>query len=334
MPGRHGRGRMNTLVNKFNVDEEYMEAFRTKSYIEMCSKVQGHLSECLLEPPQETLSDLFQRSDLHHLLVDYFKASLEACNTCDSLLQSVYETRANYRIIERINDSVSGKDNSTIFRDLAQFALLKNPLSTVTSVQFRDMHDGHYFLLGKLTLKCKNIRRRTKFTRCCKKVVGVSLVVSYTALMIALLVLALHSMVGMLAMPGLVACTVGLYRKRNKVANGMTMNIKSLERLGAQLDVAAKGIYTLANDFDTMGRLARRLHDEIEHSKVIAGICVRNLGKGEVLKEVVRDFRMHETGFLEQLEELEEHIYLCFLTINRSRRLVLQEIVALHSNSD
>lgn len=42
----------------------------------------------------------------------------------------------------------------------------------------------------------------------------------------------------------------------------------------------------------------------------------RNNGKIEVLKEVVREFRVEESWFFEQLEELEEPIYLCFLTIN------------------
>jgi hypothetical protein len=55
-------------------------------------------------------------------------------------------------------------------------------------------------------------------------------------------------------------------------------------------------------------------------------VCVKN-GKREILKEVVREFHANESSFLEQIEELEEHIYLCFLTINRSSRLVFQEII-------
>uniref|UniRef100_A0A175YNX8 Uncharacterized protein n=1 Tax=Daucus carota subsp. sativus TaxID=79200 RepID=A0A175YNX8_DAUCS len=75
-----------------------------------------------------------------------------------------------------------------------------------------------------------------------------------------------------------------------------------------------------------MSRLVMRLYDEIEHSKAMADMCVRNKKTG-VLKEVVREFWIGETCLNEQLKELEEHINLCFLTINRSRRLVLQEVM-------
>ena len=82
----------------------------------------------------------------------------------------------------------------------------------------------------------------------------------------------------------------------------------------------------MINDFDTISRLVWRLHDEIEHRKAIASMCIRN-GKIEVLKEVVREFCMHDSSFLDQLKELEEQTRLCFHTINRSRGLVIQEII-------
>ncbi|KAK1385439.1 hypothetical protein POM88_023174 [Heracleum sosnowskyi] len=69
-----------------------------------------------------------------------------------------------------------------------------------------------------------------------------------------------------------------------------------------------------------MSQMVRRLNDEIEST---ANMCVRN-GKVELLKKVAREFRVEQKSFLEHLEELEDHIYLCFLTINRSRRLVVR----------
>ena len=54
--------------------------------------------------------------------------------------------------------------------------------------------------------------------------------------------------------------------------------------------------------------------------------CVGNRSP-DVLDEVMREFRVHETCLLEQLEELEDHIYLCLLNVNRSRRLLVDEIM-------
>jgi hypothetical protein len=51
------------------------------------------------------------------------------------------------------------------------------------------------------------------------------------------------------------------------------------------------------------------------------------------LKEVVKEFHIHDSSYLEQLEELERHIYLCFHTINRSRRLVMDKIMVASNNS-
>lgn len=76
----------------------------------------------------------------------------------------------------------------------------------------------------------------------------------------------------------------------------------------------------------------RRLFDEVEHRKALADMCVRNK-KPELLKEVVKEFHTHDLCYLEQLEELEQHIYLCFHTINRSRKLVMDEIMVAPDNS-
>ncbi|KAA8528776.1 hypothetical protein F0562_036131 [Nyssa sinensis] len=351
---------MNNLVNKFStVDEEYTEAFRTKSYIEICSKVQGQLgtksldklssssssslslyvplSESLLQPRQETVINMIEGSNLYHLLANYFEASLEACHICELLLKAVHQTRINYKKIKRVikltrrvlHHRPDYTDNNfrAIFGELSSFASLKNPLSIINGQKFHEMHDGLVHLLQRLTSKRRKVRRRARLSKCWKKIAGFSVVISCSAISVALLVLALHGMVGMVAAPGLIACCLCLVKRRSKLA-GRGHKTSKLEKLSAQLEVAAKGVYIWINDLDTMTRLVRRLHDETEHSKALADMCVRK-GKSEVLKEVVREFRMDESCFLEQLEELEEHINLCFLTINRSRMLVLQEITVL-----
>ncbi|GKU90143.1 hypothetical protein SLEP1_g4183 [Rubroshorea leprosula] len=352
---RTQRGRNLSSKSSNNVNEEYKEAFRTKSYIEMWSKAQHqlertglekfssstlplhHLSDFLLEPTQETLIDMMERLKIHQLLADYFKASFEACNTCELLLKSIHKTRANYQKIKRVikiskrvhefPDSTDDHCGGTavIFKELAGFVLLKNPLLIISPMKFGEIHDTNMELLHKLTSKQKKIKRRTKLKRLCKRIGGVGLVVSHSALVAALLVLAFHSMIGIIAAPGLIACFLGFPKKKTR-SGAKRVESSLLERLDVQLDIAAKGTFIQINDFDTMSRLVWRLYDEIEHLKAIAKTCVRN-GKIEVLKEVVREFGMHESSFLEQLEELEENIYLCFHTINRSRRLVIEKII-------
>lgn len=346
----------NNLNCKLNVNEEYMGVFRTKSYVEMWSKAQGelgetnldklstsssspsfplqtHLTECLLEPRQETLLQMMESLNFHHLIINFFEASLEACNMCELLLRGIHQARANYQIIKRVLNTSKQFNNfvtdypdelySEIYQELARFALCKNPLSIISPAQYRKVHDGNMVLLHRLTSKHKKIRRRAKFNRFCKKVGGYSLVISHSALVIGLLVISLHSIVGLLAAPGLLGFLLCLFKKKTKTEPQVRSR---LETLGAQLDIAAKGIFILINDFDTVSRLVRRLRDELDHHKAVSNMCVRS-GNHEVLREVVQEFRMHESRFIDQLEELEEHLYLSFHTINRSRRLVLDEMM-------
>ncbi|XP_061364837.1 UPF0496 protein At1g20180-like [Gastrolobium bilobum] len=361
LPRRAGKSRKecdeDNLCSKPNVNEEYLEAFRTKSFIEICNKAQGkfgkastrklcpssttssslpfciHLTEYLLEPRQEIITNMMQSLKVHHLLVDYFEASLEACRCCDTILEGIHSMRLSCRRMTRVvklSKRVFGCANTNdetqkdIYRELASFALQNNPLSLVSTMQFRDIHDRYMELLHRLKSRRGRIRRILTLKRVFKKVGGIALVTSHSIVLIALLVFSFHSIVGLVAAPSIVGGLIGLFIKRTKrVHEGLSKN--SSERLCEQLDVAAKGVYILINDLDTMSTMVKRLHDEVEHRKTVADVCVKN-GRSEILKQVMNEFHDHESSFLDQLEELEEHIYLCFLTINRSRRLVLQEI--------
>ncbi|KMS94672.1 hypothetical protein BVRB_016410 [Beta vulgaris subsp. vulgaris] len=378
-----------SLCRKLNVNEEYKEVFRTKSYMEIWSKVQAlddnnqqcfsrsssssssssyvsysssssykynssspvpfymhHLSDFLLEPRQEAVIDIIKSSNLQTLLNDYFDASLEACNICELLLRGIHKTRSNHRLLEKvINLSEGGMEDGEgegegdyfsrftchkiiLLQELASFASLNNPLSNIINgtVDFRKIHDKYSHLLRKLTNRKRRIKRKEKFTRFYKKAAGYGFVITYSVLAIALLALAMHSMVGILGAPGLLLpLSMGVMKK---VKGGGSLKANFLKHLGSQLDVAAKGMYIFINDFDTVGRLVTRLHDEVEHKREIAAMCVRNGKSHQVIREALRDIQMHQQGFVEQLEELEQHIYLCFLTINRSRRLVTEEILA------
>ncbi|MED6144993.1 hypothetical protein PIB30_020806 [Stylosanthes scabra] len=139
--------------------------------------------------------------------------------------------------------------------------------------------------------------------RVCKKVGGIGIIASYSVLIVALIVFTFHSVVGIMVAPCIVGGSFGLIRKRFNFSKTPSSSNDN-KRLCEQLDVAARGVYILINDLDTISCMVNRLRDE-----------------------VVRVFHDYESNFLDQLEELEEHIYLCFLTINRSRGLVIQEIV-------
>ncbi|XP_030521778.1 UPF0496 protein At1g20180-like [Rhodamnia argentea] len=317
--------RANSLCSDSSINKEYRRAFRTKSYVEICNIVQDqlgkpstlklspapsksrssylHLSQNLLSPRQETLTEWIKTLDLHPLIIDYFEYSLEACRMCELLILGVHQTRANNRRIKRaikltkkVNDAMSGTDHQCgmICEELSVFSQCRNPFYLVSKEKFHDVHQAFATLLQKLKAKHKKTMRRAKLKR-----IAISM--------------------------GLMGCTVGLHKTRTKPVRGNPKMTRQ-EVLGAQLDEAAKGLFILIANIGTMSVVAENLYDEVEHMKRLANMCVQSR-KSEILKEVVKGFAHHNTSFLEQLEELENHACLCLHDINASRRSIMQEIM-------
>lgn len=345
-------GRRRNLQSESNVNEEYMQAFRTKSFTDILAKVHGdngrslskeeqtsspiHLSqihEQFLEPQQEKLLNMVGNSNPHELLLEYFKGSLEAFKLCSSLLDRINQARTDYKIIQRalkLGQMMTMGDNYSSFKcrcildELAGFAGINNPLAGPSRVQFGQVQELYRIMLKDLISKRMKARRRAKLIRFCKKASGVIFVLIIGALFITSIVVVVYTSIGIAAMPVILCSSSGFLHKR-RITPEKGYRERPLVRLAAQLDAAARGTYIVDQDFDTMSRLVTRLHDEIEHMKAVIGLCLRSQKEG-LLQEALKELKSEEACFLEQLEELEAHIYLCFLTINRARKLVLQEL--------
>lgn len=327
--GTYGKESTNSLCSDrsidWSIDEEYGKALTTDSYVEVFNIVQDqlgkpsslklssaplksqipylHLSQNLLSPRQETLIELIKTLNLHPLFVNYFKDGLEACRVCELLILSVHQIRANNQWIEKaikltkkIDDATSGTDNQwrMICEELSAFSQQMNPFCLVSKEKFHDVCQAFAMRLRKLKAKHKKTMRRAKLKRIAKSM-------------------------------GLMGCTLGLQKKRIKPVQGNPKMTRQ-EVLGVQLDVAAKGHFTLINYMATMSIVAGSLYDEVEHMKVRANMCVQS-GKSDTIKEVVKSFDQRNTYFLEQLEELENQACLCLRDINASRRSITKEIM-------
>ncbi|KAM0930203.1 hypothetical protein ACQ4PT_000982 [Festuca glaucescens] len=204
---------------------------------------------------------------------------------------------------------------------------------------FNDAHARCAPLSRRLVAARRRLRRLARAARIAQCAAATAIVgASAAAVVTAAVVLAAHAVVGIGAAAALTFCATSTTRPSAR----RTSAIKKLSRRchrgrrrrharageEAAVDAAARGAYILGRDLDTVSRMVRRAHDELEHGRDMARIAVAAGAHGGerpplLLQEVAREEECGE-DLRCQLEELEEHACLCLLTINRSRRIVTQ----------
>ncbi|KAG5222229.1 hypothetical protein OIU76_022718 [Salix suchowensis] len=343
------------LSMEIDVREEYANAFRTESYNHFWARLQALSNrdptkrtalaaesttsaarlpsyrlfvENLLDPDQSSviriLSLIHTRPGTHSLLSDYFTQTASASLLCGLLLKDIDHVRVKYRSIKATLDQITPFPNPVILARITEFVnapdLFDRSGSTPPS-RVQGMQADCFRLLKQLESKRDRAKAKLNLKNKLKHSSAIFLVAMTASLTI---IIATHAVALLVATPGLIAATsLGLGSTRR------------LARVAAQLDAAAKGTYILSRDLETISRLVNRVNDEMEHMHSTVKYWVeRGDDEGKWLhgingEVVVRQFnKINECcSFSNQVDDLEEHLYLCFMTINRARNLVLKEIL-------
>ena len=330
-----------------DVREEYANAFRTESYVEFWTRVLAYsdtqsssclsresttsarlpsyrlFAEHLLDPDQSTitraLAEAQLRPTIHSLLLDYFAHTANASLLCSHLLKDIDRVRVKYQSLKTIlqcvatNQVPSTSNLSLVMTHLTEFSNSLNPfaqsspspcLVRAAQCQCSELQKRLESSRDKVRVKLQLIARLKRGSACLLVTITASLVVIVMAHGLALLV----------AMPGLIG-----------VASMNMASERNLTKVTAQLDAAAKGTYIVNKDLETTSRLVARLNDELEHMRTTMKFWLeRKEDRIQADGEVARLLKKNQCSFNDQLDELEEHLYLCFMTINRARDLVLK----------
>ena len=94
----------------------------------------------------------------------------------------------------------------------------------------------------------------------------------------------------------------------------------------AQLEAATKGTYKLDKDLATINCLVDSIRDAVDHHKFLIRFVLERGNEKHPIQEVMKRLQKDQVSFQRKLEDLDDHINLCFITINRARALLLQEI--------
>ncbi|KAL3834385.1 hypothetical protein ACJIZ3_009121 [Penstemon smallii] len=331
-----------------DLQEEYANAFRTESYTEFWIDVlalkKGNLTtrrsvgsttaarlpsyrlfaEHLLDPAQSTVTRILDMtripSDILTVLEDYFTNSSDASNLCGLLLKDIDHTRKKYKSVKDSFESSHNRPYPHIPTILTRITLFSksNPFcpTAPSLIRFQIVQASCSNLLKRLESSRNKTQSKVRRLKKLKYGSAVFLVALTASLVV---IVATHAFVLLVAAPGLMTASLEM------------ISIKKFGRWSAQLNAAAKGTYILIRDLDTISRLVARLNIELEHMESLMQIwLVRGDDRLQANGEVAFRLKNFDLSFIEQLDELEEHLYLCFMTINRARNLVVKEIV----NSD
>ncbi|KAJ8442029.1 hypothetical protein Cgig2_007867 [Carnegiea gigantea] len=350
----NGSQNRQTTSEDVDVREEYANAFRTESYNEFWARVlaltqtdsatwklEGSTSatrllsyrlfgENLLDPDQPTVTKMLSLTKIQlenkALIFDYFETTTNASTLCGLLLKDVDQMRIKYRSlrktlseISRISSNSKNTQLPTILTRLTEFTKCINPFvsSSTSLTRFKLVKLDCSELLRRLESSRDKARSKLQLLTSLRQGAAIFLVALTTALT---LIVVTHALAIAVAMPGFV------------VASLSRGSMKQLAKTSAQLDAATKGTYILNKDLDTVSRLLARLDDEMEHTRAMIGFWMDRTTadiQAQAGEEVARQLK-DSSSFVDQLDELEEHLYLCFMTINRARKLVVKEILDLH----
>ncbi|MED6121135.1 hypothetical protein PIB30_027342 [Stylosanthes scabra] len=341
-----------------DVREEYANAFRTESYVEFWTRVLAYpeaqnsfsclsrgsttsarlpsyrlFAEHLLDPDQPTVIRALNKAQhwptIHSFLSEYFAHTTNASLLCSHLLKDIDCVRVKYQSLKTILQCLANNHNqpphtlSLMMTQLTEFSNSLNPFSQSSP------SPG---LLRAAQCECSELQKRLESSR--DKMRGnlqlmaglkrgsACLLVAITASLIVIVIS--HGLVLLVATPGLVG-----------IMELVKMDSENkLRKVIAEVDAAAKGTYIVNKDLETTSRLVARLNNELEYMRTTVKFWLeRKDEKIQADGEVVRLLKQNQCSFSDLLDDLEEHLYLCFMTINRARHLVLKNIIQLTSPS-
>nr|XP_004309191.2 PREDICTED: UPF0496 protein At3g49070 isoform X2 [Fragaria vesca subsp. vesca] len=321
-----------------DVTEEYANAFRTESYldfwtrvvalsnagstgsklIQMESTTAARLSsyrlfvENLLDPDQTIVTRILAMTRNHPksfaLLSDYFTQTADASALCGLLLKDIDRTRVKYRSIRTALQSLNNCLTPTTLNQLTKFSIILSP------IRIQSIQAGCSNLLKRLELTRNKTRAKLRLAGKFQTASAIFLVAVTATLSV---IIVTHALALVVAAPTLIATSLDLTSSRR------------LARMATQLDAATKGAYIVSRDLETVSRLMARLNDELEHMRGMVQFWVERAEEDWLQPggEVARQLKKNDCSFRQKLDELEEHLYLCFMNINRARNLVVKEIL-------
>ncbi|KAG9135687.1 hypothetical protein Leryth_002419 [Lithospermum erythrorhizon] len=297
--------------SEHNVELEQVDFYEDPEFLwQVLQPSHSHVEEAL----SLIIPDAFTK-----LIASYFEHSENTSRMCLFLYQSVHRARLLYIPLYNLLDVLSpdiGNGSHFInqsqcdwaFNVFLQYDSLTNPLPPSDSHNFDDIRGCFSELRQELDQHLHKSHTKSHVSNGS----ALSLVAAGLGAAMSSVMVASRALVS-LASPVCPKCMP------SKVTKEEVTHL-------SHLDAAAKGTYVLHHYLETIDRLVTRLYSAIENDKLLIRLGLERGRDIYPIQEIIRQLRKTLPNFLNQLTDLEEHICLCFATINRARKLLLDEI--------
>uniref|UniRef100_A0A2P2ISF3 Uncharacterized protein MANES_11G075800 n=1 Tax=Rhizophora mucronata TaxID=61149 RepID=A0A2P2ISF3_RHIMU len=218
-------------------------------------------------------------------------------------------------------DSLTQSQCNSAFDVFLQFDGSDNPFPSPNSHNFHKICSS--FSQLKKQLSCQKHKSHSRIRLVQRATLGsvICLIGSTVAVAVSAVVIATHALVAIVACP-----FCGCANLTRKLTKKERAHLK-------QLDDAARSTFALKNDLDTIDCLVARLYDDVEGDKHLIRLGLNGGRDGHTILEVLKQLRKNYITFASHLTDLEEHVCLCFIHVNKARSLLLQEILLYQTSS-
>ncbi|XP_073066734.1 UPF0496 protein At3g19250-like isoform X1 [Primulina eburnea] len=292
------------------------------------------LLEQVLQPSRESIQDalsLVGSYSLAQLVGTCFEHSENTSRFYLLLCQRVRKARVVYTPIHDLLDdlpldidsdsySLSQSQCTSAFNIFLQFNGHENPFVPPQPHNFDHLRQSFSQFTKKLDKQLEKTQSRVHLRHRCSKGSSLCIIAAGVGVAVAAVAIATHALVAIVASP---ICPI--------ILQSLTTRKEVVHQ--AQLNIAAKVAYFIHKELDTIDRLVALLHSDVENDKFLVHHCVDRGMDRYLILEVLKQLRRNRSSFSQRLVFLEEHLFLCFASINRARSLLLQEIHAHQDHS-